>query len=111
MLVHKAFRFRVYPTQQQETTLLRWEGSLRFLWNLANEQRRMGLARPEDERRYPTPLHQIKPLTELRAEVPWLADVPRNVCAQLLVELDKAWQRCFKRLALALPTRRKGKDF
>ena len=110
VIQRKAFRFRVYPTPTQETRLLAWESALRWLWNLANEQRRMGLARPRDERRFPTAFDQINELTELRAELPWLSDVPRNVCAQLLVELDKAWQRCFKRLAKAPRWKRKGRD-
>ena len=54
-----------------------------------------------------TRLSELKPLC---AELPFLADVPRNVCAQLLVELDKAWQRCFKRIARAPRWKRKGRD-
>ena len=110
MLVHKGFRYRVYPTPEQEARLASWESALRFLWNLALEQRRMGLARPKDERVYPTAFDQINELTDLRAELPWLADVPRNVCAQLLVELDKAWQRCFKRLARVPRFKKKDRD-
>jgi putative transposase len=70
----------------------------------------MGLARPRGERVYPTAFDQINELTEIRAALPWLADVPRNVCAQLLVELDKAWQHCFKKLARAPRFKRKGRD-
>ena len=70
----------------------------------------MGLSRPKDERVFPTAFDQINELTELRAELPWLADVPRNVCSQLLVELDKAWQRCFKRLGKRPRWKRKGLD-
>jgi len=110
MLVRKAFRFRVYPTQEQLARLATWEGALRCLWNLGNEQRLVGLARSTAERHYYTAFDQINQLTELRAEVPWLADVPRNVCAQLLVELDKAWQRCFKKLALQPRWKKKGRD-
>ena len=109
MRICKAFRFRVYPTQEQVQRIVQWEGALRFLWNLAMEQRRMGLARTD--KKYPTAFDQINELTPLRAELPWLADVPRNVCAQLLVELDKAWQRCFKKLARRPRWKRKGKDF
>jgi putative transposase len=111
MLVRKAVRYRVYPTRAQEARLLAWEGALRFLWNLALEQRKMGLARPRDERVFRTAFDQINELKALRAELPWLADVPRNVCAQLLVELDKAWQRCFKKLARSPRWKRKGRDF
>ena len=94
---YKGYKFRIYPNAKQSERLLAWESALRFLWNLALEQRKLGLARPA--RLYPTAFDQINELTALRAEVPFLADVPRNVCAQLLVELDKAWQRCFSRLA------------
>jgi putative transposase len=106
----KAFRFRVYPSEAQVARMSAWDGSLRFLWNLALEQRKLGYARPRDERVYPTAFDQINELTELRAELPWLADVPRNVCAQLLVELDRAWSRCFKKLARAPRFKRKGRD-
>ena len=70
----------------------------------------MGLARCGDDKRYPTAFDQNSELTALRAELPWLADVPRNVCTQLLVELDKAWQRCFAKLARAPRWKRKGLD-
>ena len=105
---HKGFKFRIYPSAKQEQRLLAWESALRFLWNLALEQRKLGLARPA--RVFPTAFDQINELKALRAELPFLADVPRNVCAQLLVELDKAWQRCFSRLARAPRWKRKGKD-
>lgn len=110
MLIRNAFRFRVYPSSAQVTRMAAWQSALRFLWNLANEQRRMGLARPKCDRRYPTAFDQGKELTELRAELPWLADVPRNVSTQLLVELDKAWQRCFQKACRAPRWKRKGHD-
>jgi hypothetical protein len=97
VLVHKTFRYRVYPSADQVERLQRWESALRFLWNLANEQRLIGLRRPREYRRYYTDYDQAKELTELRAELPWLSDVPRGVCGQLLANLDRAWQRCFKR--------------
>jgi len=57
-----------------------------------------------------TAFDQSKDLTALRSELPWLAEVPRNVSMQLLHELDKAWQRCFKKLADAPRWKRKGVD-
>jgi putative transposase len=105
---HKGFKFRIYPSERQEQRLLAWESALRFLWNLALDQRKLGLGRPA--RLYPNAFDQISELKALCAELPFLADVPRNVCAQLLVELDNAWQRCFKRLARAPRWKRKGRD-
>ena len=106
MLVYKSFRYRVYPTIEQVVRLNAWENAVRFLWNLANEQRLIAYGRID--RRYPTAFDQIKELTKLRAELAWLADVPRDVCAQLLVELDKAWQFCFKKIHREPLWKRKG---
>jgi putative transposase len=109
MVTRKAFRYRVYPTREQEARVYRWESALRFLWNLALEQRKMGLARTD--KHYPTAFDQINELTDLRRDLPWLADVPRNACAQLLVELDRAVQRCFKRLGRMPRWKRKGRGY
>jgi putative transposase len=105
---HKGFKFRIYPSEKQRKRLLAWESALRFLWNLALEQRKLGRGRPV--RLYPNAFDQISELKSLCAEAPFLADVPRNVCAQLLVELDRAWQRCFTRLTRAPRWKRKGRD-
>ena len=99
MKVSKAFKFRIYPTAGQVVTLGRWSDALRFLWNLAHEQRLSGLDdHADDDKRYYGAFDQINQLTELRSELPWLAEVPRDVEAQLLVELDKAWQCCFRHI-------------
>ena len=110
MEVRRAFRYRIYPNPEQEKRLLEWENALRFLWNSANEQRLHALRRPRHLRVYLTAFDQINELKAARAEAPWLADVPRNVCAQLLVELDKAWQRCFKRLGEQPRWKKKGRS-
>jgi putative transposase len=108
VLVRKAFRYRIYPTPVQTERLTAWEHALRWLWNLAHEQRLYGLRASTP--RYYTAFDQIHELTALRAEAPWLADVPRDVCAQLLIELDKAWQRCFKKLGRQPRWKRRGRD-
>jgi putative transposase len=109
VLVDKTYRYRIYPTPEQEAMLGEWQHALRFLWNLALEQRLMGLAHPPGEKKFFSGYDQINQLKELRQELPWLADVPRNVSAQLLLELDKAWQRCFKQ-KLAKPPRFKSRN-
>src|SRR5579872_5101893 len=110
MLLRKGYRYRLYPTAKQIDRLDSWENALRFLWNLAHEQRQIGFSRPRGYRRYYTAFDQINQLTELRAELPWLADVPRNVCAQLLVELDRAWQRWHLGLCKEPRWKRKDRD-
>jgi putative transposase len=49
-------------------------------------------------------------LPELRELLPWLAEVPRDACNQVMVRLDQAWQRCFKGLAERPCFKRKGRD-
>lgn len=99
MGVCKTFRYRIYPTRQQQRRLEEWQNALRFLWNLAHEQRLLGLTKCRTDRKYYAAFDQINQLTSLRAALPWIADVPRGVATQLLVELDKAWQRWFRKLA------------
>lgn len=99
MLIRRGERYRAYFTREQLTRLEAWNDALRFLWNLAHEQRLAMGRRCKVDRCWITAFDQINELTELRAMLPWLADVPRDVCAQLLVELDKAWQCFFKGIA------------
>lgn len=97
MIIHKSFRYRVYPTPEQHARLKAWQDALRFLWNLAHEQRLMGLRRTD--KRYPTAFDQVLELRHLRAELPWLADVPRDVGGQVLFNLDQAWRRYVRRVS------------
>lgn len=50
--VQRGYKFRLYPTPEQEQMLLAWERQLRWLYNLAHEQRLLAAARwrpPRDE--------------------------------------------------------------
>lgn len=58
---HSARR-SVYPTPEQAARLVAWEHELRWLWNLAHEQRLIGVTRQKAERRYYSAFDQIKQL-------------------------------------------------
>jgi putative transposase len=45
MLVHKSYRFRIYPTDEQRILLAKVVGLCRLVYNLALEQRRTEVAR------------------------------------------------------------------
>ncbi len=64
-----------------------WTGAARFLWNLALEQR------TTCRRRGINKIVQCRDLTELRAEVDWILDLPAQVAQQVLADLDLACQR------------------
>lgn len=109
MLLYRGHRYRIYPTPEQEARLLRWENALRFLWNLALEQRLMCLDR-RPRRVYLTAFDQGYELKQLRADLPWLADVPRHACDQLLFDLNWAWQLYFKKLAQEPRWKKRGQS-
>lgn len=106
-----SYKFRLYPTREQAARLVEWESALRFLWNIALEQWHIGQARPRDERIYPTAYDQGRELTELRTELPWLADVPRACCEATLSRLEKGWERCFSGTRRRPRWKRRGHGF
>lgn len=100
MKTHRGYQYRLYPSEDQAQRLLRWEGALRYLWNLAHEQRLLGLSRHSgDPKRYYSAINQMKELTELRSLAPWINDVPCDVCQSTLKDLHEAWQKCFAKQA------------
>ncbi len=68
----------------------------------------MGLARPKDERIYLSNYDQQKQMTQLLPEYPWIAEVQCQARAEILADLDKAWNACFKGLANQPHWKRKG---
>ena len=106
MIIQRAYRFRVYPTVAQIERMGRWRASLRWLWNLALEQRRYGLQRQakigkggHDERVFLSYFDQAKEMTPICEVDERLADVPSVCRQQVLRDLDLAYRRCFQRLA------------
>jgi IS605 OrfB family transposase len=100
VVVNRAFKFRLYPTSAQDAELRECERQLRFLYNLAHEQRLMALSRPRDERPRVDYFRQSREMTELIREGD-LHQLGRVVCCarqEILRDLDKAWQRWRKRL-------------
>lgn len=93
--MYRSFRFRIYPTKSQVERLIQWEGALRWLWNIALEQRLTWQSRPRDIRRYPTYPQQRREMTLLRKDLPWLADAPCRACENTIQTLDAAWRATF----------------
>lgn len=103
----RSYRYRIYPTDEQQARLLRWEGALRALWNAALEQRFYCL-----DRKIPTPgrFEQQRQLTDLRAEESWMADVPRHVADAMLGRLDASWRRYFAHTTSRPRWKKRGRD-
>lgn len=115
--LHRAYKFRLYPTQAQVAELAEWERQLRRLYNLAHEQRLLSLTRhlrpksvgecrscgaPKDSEgkmshtvacAFVDYYRQGREMTELLRVDDQLARVVCSARQEILRDLDKAWQR------------------
>jgi putative transposase len=81
-------RYRLYPTPEQAERLTGWGHTCRAVWNLALEQRRFVYV----QRGVPLrAVEQCGQLTQARAELDWLADLPAQAAQQVLRQLDRAY--------------------
>src|SRR5918994_3096862 len=81
-------RYRAYPTLGQAERLTGWAHSCRAVWNLALEQRRFAW---HQRARTVGSSEQCRHLTDARADLPWLADLPAQSAQQILRQLDRAY--------------------
>lgn len=109
MIISRGYRFRLYPTPEQEVILRQHVGVCRLVYNLALEQRR------DFWRQYlqKTGKHisfasQCRELTELRAAFDWIAAAPSAAQSYALRDLDTAYRAFFSGRAGYPTPRRKG---
>jgi hypothetical protein len=88
MHAHSGRRYRAYPTPGQAERLTGWGHSCRAVWNLALEQRRFAW---RQRARTLRSAEQCRHLTDARADLPWLADLPAQSAQQVLRQLDRAY--------------------
>jgi putative transposase len=81
-------RYRAYPTPGQADRLTGWAHSCRAVWNLALEQRRFAWCQ---RGRTIWSAEQCRHLTDARADVRWVADLPAQSAQQVLRQLDRAY--------------------
>jgi putative transposase len=87
MQAHSGRRYRADPTLGQANRLTGWGHSWRALWNLALEQRQFAW---HQRGRTLRSAEQCRHLTDARAQLPWLADLPAHSAQQVLRQLDRA---------------------
>jgi putative transposase len=81
-------RFRLYPTLGQAERLTGWGHTCRAVWNVALAQRQFLYAQRGIRLRA---AGQCRQLTEARAELDWLANLPAQSAQQVLAHLDRAY--------------------
>lgn len=94
MPMHKAFKFRIYPTKEQAELINKTFGCSRFVfnyflakWNETYEQTGKGLSYNAC----------AKQLTQLKKELSWLKEVDSTALQNSLKHLDNAFKRFFKK--------------
>lgn len=88
------YKFRLYPTRDQEQSLLKICGSQRYIWNhyLDKEQKRYAL-----DKKFNFYHDNAVDLTKLKQTTTWLQEIPAVSLQQTLLNLDKALKQSFKK--------------
>lgn len=89
------YKFRIYPTQEQETLIQKTFGCCRYVYNHYLAQRQQAY---KETGKSPTRFQQDKDLTSLKKALPWLADVDSKALKCVLKNLDSAYQNFFRRV-------------
>jgi putative transposase len=96
MLIQRAYRYRFYPTPEQEQNLLRTFGSVRWVYNWGL-QRRSEAFYLRQERIYYKQLAAELAQVKRQPETAWLNEVSSVCLQQALRHLDNAFTRFFKK--------------
>ncbi|WP_346938105.1 IS200/IS605 family element RNA-guided endonuclease TnpB [uncultured Clostridium sp.] len=91
---NKAYKFRIYPTEEQKILIQKTFGSCRFVYN-----RFLGLKIEmyKEEKKSLSYGQCCKQLTELKKEYEWLKEVDSDALQKELKNLNQAYENFFKR--------------
>lgn len=92
----KAYRVRIYPTPEQEVAFTRIAGCCRLVYNLGLEQRSVFWRQHRaNTGKSISWISQKRELSALKAEAPFLSEVPAHCLQSALADLDKAYGNFF----------------
>ena len=93
--MQRAYRYRIYPTKGQESTLTEWLNTCRILYNLSLSERKEAYKRDKSSINY---YDQANALKEGKRGNGYLNAVHSQVLQEVLKRLDKAFQNFFRRV-------------
>ena len=88
-----SYKFRIYPTRDQENLIQRTFGCVRFVYNHFLSQR---IEQYKTTGKAPTRFQQDKELTQLKKELTWLKEVDCQPLQATLQTLDVAYKNFFR---------------
>ena len=93
---YRAYKFRIYPTPEQEVVLWQNIGAARFIYNWNVDQRRQAWVKNKEPLGY---FKSSRKLTELKGqeEFSWLKKVSNVVLQQSLQNVETAFSNFFKK--------------
>ena len=94
MKVHKGFKFRLYPTPEQESQLLQQAGNTRFLWNKLLES---NIKTHQNTQKFQFSYEMITSLPKLKEEFEFLKLSFSQSLQQVGRQLDSALKDTFKK--------------
>ena len=107
LLIQEAFKFRLYPTEEQANKLRQTLGSKRFVYNHFLERRQKVYEETGKGMSYEDCTSE---LPALKAELTWLKEPHSQVLQQGLKDLDTAFKNFFKKTANYPRFKKKGYD-
>ena len=93
-MIHKAFKYRVFPTDEQQEAITKTFGCCRFVYNWGLSEK---IRIYEQKGKTVSCFDLIKRLTLLKQEYPWLKDVYSQALQMSLRNLDNAFTKFFKK--------------
>jgi putative transposase len=91
--VDRAYKFRIYPTKEQQNLIERTFGCARFVYNHYLDDR---INSYKTTGKSPTRFQQDKDLTELKQSIEWLREPDKCALQNSLKDLDTAYQNFFR---------------
>ena len=94
-----AYKFRLYPNNEQENLIQKTFSCCRFVYNYFLAERKTSYS---ENGKAPTRFQQDKELPLLKKEMKWLSDVDSTALQSSVRDLDIAYQNFFRRVKLGV---------
>lgn len=91
-VIYRSYKYRIYPTKEQEKLIQKTFGCVRYVYNYFLTRR---IELYNNEKINTTFYKQNKELTELKKENVWLKEPDKNALQNALINLDYAYDRFF----------------
>lgn len=100
-MIQKAFKYRIYPTEEQQAELAKQFGCARFVYNAALELRKDHFFNTGESLSYEDMANALVQFKQNNPDLVWLEQADSQVLQQTLKDLDKAYQNFFRNHKLA----------